>query len=300
VLNVLLDVIVPVLLVAALGGIVGRRIGTGSEALAGLVFFLFSPALVFESLSRVSLEGEQVSRMIVVALGVFAVNAVAALLWARVRGSDAESRATIAMSSAVPNQGNMGLPMAALAFGVGGLEIATVLFVIGVVLNATAAVTIGAHALGQHTARGAFLAPLRYPTFYAAIAGVSLNVFDLTPPTVVSEPIATLAAAAVPCMLVVLGLSFQVPRFYDLTDSLALSVNRLVLGPLAAWGLTAAVGLSGTASAVVIMMAGMPAAVNTTILAGQLGANVPLAVSAVVTSTLLSIGTLAVLITLLT
>ena len=137
----------------------------------------------------------------------------------------------------------MGLPMAALAFGAAGLEIATLLFVIGVVLNATAAVTIGAHALGKHTARGAFLAPLRYPTFYAALVGIALNLLDADVPTVVWEPLTTLAAAAIPCMLVVLGLSFQMPRFYDVTDSLAVSVNRLVIGPLAAWGLTAALGL---------------------------------------------------------
>ena len=130
--------------------------------------------------------------------------------------------------------------------------------------------------------------------------GVLLNLLDVDVPTVVWEPVTTLAAASIPCMLVVLGLSFRMPRFYDVTDSLAVSVNRLVLGPLVAWGLAAALGLSGTTAAVVILMAAMPAAVNTTILAGQLGANVPLAVSAVVTSTLVSIGTLAVLLTLLT
>ena len=46
-------------------------------------------------------------------------------------------------------------------------------------------------------------------------------------------------------------------------------------------------------------MAGMPAAVNTTILAGRLGADVPLAVRIVVVSTSLSIVTLTVLLTIL-
>ena len=46
-------------------------------------------------------------------------------------------------------------------------------------------------------------------------------------------------------------------------------------------------------------MAGMPAAVNTTILAGRLGADVPLAVRIVVVSTSLSIVTLTVLLTML-
>ena len=298
-LDVLLDVILPVLLVAAIGGTVGRKLVSGPEALSGLVFYLFSPALVFTSLVGAELGGAQVGRIAVVAVCVFAVNTIAALGWAWVRRTDAPTRAAIAITSSVPNQGNMGLPIAALAFGAAGLEIATIAFIIGVVMNATTAVTVGAHALGKHTMRGAFLAPLRYPTLYAAVAGVLLNLMDVELPTVVWEPAITLAAAAIPCMLVVLGLSFQMPRFYDVTDSLAVSVNRLVVGPLAAWALVSVLGMGGTAASVVILMAAMPAAVNTTILAGQLGANTPLAVSAVVTSTLLSVVTLAVLLTLL-
>ena len=88
-LDVLLDVILPVLLVAVIGGLVGRKIVSGPEALSGLVFYLFSPALVLASLTEVELGGAQVGRMIVVALCVFALNTAVALVWGRVRGADA-------------------------------------------------------------------------------------------------------------------------------------------------------------------------------------------------------------------
>jgi predicted permease len=299
VLDVLLDVILPVVIVAAIGGFVGGRLGLQLKTLTDLVFFIFSPALVFTGLSTVELGGAAVGRIAVVTIGVFALNAVIGLAWSRFRASPPSTRSSIAIASAVPNQGNMGLPISRLAFGQPGLEIATVLFTFGVVLNASVAVALGKLALGEHTRREVLLAPLRYPTIYAAVAGVAVNMLDVDLPNVASESLSTLAAAAIPCMLIVLGLSFHVPKLDDLHDPIFVSINRLLLGPILAWGIALAMGLEGTVRDVTIMMAGMPVAVNTTILAAQLRADVPLAVRLVVVSTLLSTVTLTALITIL-
>ena len=298
-LNTFLDVIVPVIAIAAVGGVVGRRIGLDLDTLSKVIFYLFTPALVFTGLSSIELEGGAIARLTACSIGVFVINAAIALVWARLRGLEAAQRASVAITSAVPNQGNMGLPMASLAFGTVGLEFGTVLFAVGIVLNASAAVALGAMALGEHTPGRALLAPLRYPSIYAAAAGVIVNVLNVDLPVAIEEPIATLADASIPCMLVVLGLSFHLPKPGHLEHPIAVSINRLVLGPLAAFALVSLVGLHGTAHDVTILMAGMPAAVNTTILAGRLGADVPLAVRIVVVSTSLSIVTLTVLLTIL-
>lgn len=298
-LETFFDVIVPVIAIAVVGGVVGRRIGLDLETMTKVIFYLFTPALVFTGLSTIKLEGGAVARLAACSLGVFVINAAIALVWARLRGVEAAQRATVAIASAVPNQGNMGLPIARLAFGPTGLAYGTVLFAIGVILNASAAVALGAMALGEHTPGRALLAPLRYPSIYAAAAGVIVNVLNINLPVAIEEPVATLAQASIPCMLVVLGLSFHLPKPGDLEHPIAVSINRLVLGPLAAFALTSLVGLEGTARDVTILMAGMPAAVNTTILAARLGADVPLAVRIVVVSTSLSIVTLTALLTIL-
>ncbi len=297
--QVLLDVILPVVAIAAVGGLVGRRIGLDLATLSKAVFYLFTPALVFDGLATIELDGGDVLRLTLCAIGVFVINATVALVWARARGVGAAQRATLAITSAVPNQGNMGLPMARLAFGSGGLAFATVLFVIGVILNASAAVALGTMALGTHTRRRALLAPLRFPAIYAAAAGIAVNVFDIDLPTAINEPVTTLAQAAIPTMLVVLGLSFRAPKLGDLEHPIAVSLNRLVLGPIAAFALASLLGLHGTTRDVTILMGGMPAAVNTTILSAELGADASLAVRVVVASTLLSIVSLTVLLTIL-
>lgn len=296
-LRVLVDVILPVIAVAVMGGAIGRRIGLDLQTLQRATFFLFSPALVFVGLMSTEVDGGAVVRLAGVSIAVFVANAVVSFVWSRARAHDAPTRAAMALSSSVPNQGNMGLPVTRLAFGAGGLEVATLLFTISVVMNATCAVTMGTLAVGQHTRRRQVLfSAFRYPTVYAAIAGAIVNVADIRLPVVVDESTSTLAQAAIPMMLVTLGMSFRLPRRGDLTDPLGASVNRLLLGPLVAWGAALALGLDGLTRDVTIVMAAMPSAVNTTILAAQLRADVDLSVRIVVITTALSTLSLTALI----
>lgn len=298
-LDVLLDVILPVLLIATVGGIVGRRLGFAPATLSNAVFYLFSPALVFSSMASVDLGGDVVGPVVAVAVIVFFVNLAVALGWAALRHSDPDTRAVGAISAAVANQGNMGLPMARLAFGSTGLDIAVIVIVIGVLLWSSVGIAVGTLARGGSTGWAVLKAPLRYPSIYAALAGVAVNLTGLDLPDVFDESIGTLAQASIPTMLVVLGLQFRMPQLRDLAEPLAASANRLLVSPLVAWPLSIAFGLDGAARGTSVMLASMPTAVVTTIIAAQLGAKVDDAIRTVIVSTMLSIVTLTALITLL-
>jgi malate permease and related proteins len=288
VFRVLLDVVAPVLLVALIGGVVGRRVGMATETMSKATFYLFSPALVFSSLSTVQTAGGEVVRLVAIAVGVFVVNAVLATAWGRFRHHDRPTRATSLLSNSVVNHGNMGLPMARLAFGEAGLQLAVVIFVTGVVLWATVGIMLANSVAGKGTWRTSLRAPLRYPSIYAAAAGMVVNVTNVK-----------LGQASIPCMLVVLGLQFKRPDMRQLLEPGAVAVNRLVLGPLAAWGLAGVLGLHGMAANIAILLCAMPTAVMTTILARELDGKPELAVNTVLVTTLASIASLTVLVTLL-
>jgi predicted permease len=299
VLHVLLEVVLPVLLVAVAGGVVGRRLSLSLETMSKVVFYLFSPSLVFVSIADTNVTGGDMARVLTVAALVFGINAVVSFMWAGMRGADARTRAALVLSGSVVNQGNLGLPMARLAFGEEGLQVAVVIFVASVVLWSTAGIALGTIARGLHSPRRAITAPLRYPSIYAAIAGGVVNVANIDLPVAVRETTGTLAQAAIPCMLVVLGLQFRRPRLGGLLDPAVTTSNRLLLGPLVAWPLAAVLGLGGVTADTSVMMAGMPTAVMSTILAAELDANAELVVSTVILSTLCSIVTLTFLIALL-
>ena len=87
--------------------------------------------------------------------------------------------------------------------------------------------------------------------------------------------------------------------FDDFVTGMALAeVLVLLIAPIAAWAAATALGLEGTTRGTLIVLAAMPAAVLTTILATEFRAEPGFVTRAVVTSTLCSIITLTLLIAL--
>ena len=290
--------VLPVALVAILGGLVGRWRRVPVEPISALVFYLFTPALVFHSMATTMLSAALSLRVVGVMVITFVVMYLAASLWSRTVRHDASWRAGFALAAVTPNWGNMGIPVARLAFGATGFDVAVVNFVVGALLVQTASVAIASMAHASPTS--ALLQPLRYPTVYAAIAGIAVNALGITPPGLIDTPVKTLSEAAIPVMLVVLGLQLQhAVGLTQLRDTLAVNLGRLLIAPVVAWLAATAVGLGGVERATVTLLAAMPTAVVATIIAQQLGAQPGFVTRIVVTSSLVSMATLTVLITVL-
>jgi predicted permease len=297
VLRVFLDVVLPVALVALVGALVGRLRGVPVEPLSALVFYLFSPALVFTSMASTQVPAGVSLRILGVMVGTFAVMLAAATAWSLARRHDARFRASFALGATTPNSGNMGLPVAQLAFGDAGLQLAIVNFVAGATLANTAGIVVASMAGGSRSA--ALRAPLRAPYIYATLAGLAVNALDVRLPIAISAPAESLAVAAVPCMLVVLGLQLQTAgRREDVGDTVAANAMRLLIAPAAAWVVASALGLEGVERATLVVLAAMPTAVIATILATEYGARPAFVTRVVVTSTLASMATLTGLIAL--
>lgn len=296
--EVFLNVILPVVLVAALAGALDRYRPIPVEPIASIVFFLFTPSLVFHSLSNTELPAELSIRIVAFAIVVFLAGYAASVAWSLARRHDPQLRAGLALSVTSVNAGNMGLPVTLLAFGDAGLEVAVVHFISVATLAASASVVVASMAGGS--ARDALIAPFRFPVVYAAAAGLAVSGFGIELPVTIAAPTGSLAGAAVPVMLVVLGL--QLGRGLggrgDLIDTGAATVLRLAAGPAIALGATYVLGIDGTAQRVLIVLGGMPTAVFATILATEFEARPQFVTRSVVTSTLLSVLTLTVLITL--
>jgi len=296
-LDVFLEVVLPVAVAALFGGVLGRWRGIPVEPAAALTFYIFAPALVFHAMSTTTLSAHDSFEVVAVLLSSFAAMYGAAWLWSLLRGHDAPMRAAVAVGATTPNVGNMGLPVSQLAFGDLGLQIAVMNFVAGAVLVNTAGIAIAATAGGSR--RDALLAPLKYPALYAALAGVAVNVSGIDLPTAIDAPASSLGAAAVPTMLVVLGLQLSTLRAgEDAVDTVAVNVARLLISPAAAWLCAEALDIEGVTRGTLIVLAAMPTAVSAIILATTFNARPVFVTQVVVTSTLLSMVTLSVLIAL--
>jgi predicted permease len=297
VFDVFLEVVLPVALVAVLGGIVGRWRGIVVGPVSALVFYLFSPALVFHSLATTQVSAGVSLRIVAVMVTTFIAMYIASTIWSIARKHEASLRAGFALGATTPNVGNMGLPVAQLAFGAPGLEIAVMNFVAGAVLTNSAGIAVASLA-GESRAE-ALRAPFRYPSLYAAMAGVLVNVSGVDLPVAIEAPASSLAGAAVPTMLVVLGLQLQYAGGRDhLLDGVVANLARLLIAPGAAYLAATALGLDGVTRATLTVLAAMPTAVIAIILATEFKAQPAFVTRVVVTSTLACMLTLTVLITL--
>ena len=295
-LAILTDVILPVYMIAALGIILGRYKEINIQSISAIVFYLFSPALIFRSLSQSTMDNEIAIKVIMATWGIFIVGLVFANLWNFIQreNRDKATKASFSLSVTTINAGNMGLPIGYLGFGDIGLEVAIIFLVANTTLYSTVNIFIASRA--SNVSKTAFLEPLKYPMIYASVAGVIFNLAHFTVPESLLKSINFLGDAAIPTMLLVLGLQiYKGVRIESLKDVSVAVIFRLILAPILMYFIASFVGLDDIYRNVLIVSAGLPTAVFTIILATEFNARPQLATMIVIASTALSFFTLTII-----
>ena len=287
--------ILPIFVVAGVGFLLARHLGASVKTLATVSFNSLSPCLVFNQLVTAQISGSQSLRIAAFCvLLTIAIGLVAWLACVPLR-LDRPTRSSFLLVAMFSNSGNYALPVVLFAFGKEALAFATVYFVTSAILIYTAGILVAAS--GHGNVRTAFSRLLRVPAVYALAAAVIVLATGVSVPTAVMRPIGLLSDAAIPMMLLVLGMQLERATLPKHPAAVAAAVVlSLVLAPIIAFGLTAALGLAGAARKAAIMEASMPAAVITTVIALEFDLDANLATSVVFFTTVLSPITLVALI----
>jgi predicted permease len=296
-LDIAFNTIGPIFVVVGLAVLLGRRLAPNPRALSRVVVYLFSPALVLNSIAQSDLQAEEMG--LIVAMAVLVTLLVTLVGWglARLFHFERKLESAFVLSVALINAGNYGLPLNEFAFGQAGLQRAVIFFVV----TAVAANTLGVYLATRGTAsvRQSLLNVLAVPLPYAAILGLVLNVKDIVLPLPLERAITLLGRAAVPGMLVILGLQLSRTSVKGrLGPILLATATRLVIAPLIAFPLATLLGLSGLARQVSIVEASMPTAVISSVLATEFGSDAEFASATILVSTLASMITLSILLSL--
>jgi malate permease and related proteins len=302
-MTVLLNVVLPVFLVAGVTALAHDRLRFDVQTLSRAVFYLFAPALVFDAMTNSDVSGAelgQIAAVVVLSTAVLWLLAVLAARWLRLEGP---TQAAFLNAILLMNAGNFGLSVNLFAFGQPGLARASLYFTVSAVLSASLGVYISAS--GRASARAALNQVVTVPMVYAAAVGLVLNLTGWQVPGPLARAIELLGQASVPVMLAVLGAKLAVTvrsgvRALRLPALAVVTVTRLAIAPALAWGLAWLVGLDGLARDVTIVESAMPTAVVTTILATEFEADSAFAALCVFVTTLASLGSLTLLLNLLT
>ena len=294
-LDVFINVIMPVFLVAVLAAAFQRWRKAPVGPLSQVTLYLLTPALIFTSLVEQEIPPSATFRIVSTLLVANAFIITTSLLVSFALRHDRAMRSAFVLSTGFPNAGNMALPVLLLAFGEEGLAVGVIVFVTMAIMG---------QSLGVFIAAGSSLNPLdslkqifKLPAIYGIIAALVVRAAGVELPHVVYSPIELLAQASIPMMLVVLG--FQLGGEIRLESAASLTaavmVRLLASVPLAYLSATL-LGLDDLSRGVVMTVYAMPVAVFTIILATEFKTHPRFVTNAVVTSTFASTLTLAVVI----
>jgi malate permease and related proteins len=297
-LTILAEDLLPIFVVAAVGFVLAQQLRVDVRTVSRVTFNALSPCFVFSQLvtSRLS-AAEFGGIMAFTMLLVIAIGLLGRLVAVPFR-LDRPTLAAFLIVVMFSNAGNYGLSVALFAFGPEVLARATVYFVASAMLMYTVGPVLAS--AGRMGLGGALRGMLRVPAVWGLSAASVCMLTGVTLPVGVMRPIDLLGSAAIPVMLLVLGMQFEKGAWPERPGLVAAASALTLIGtPLIGAGLASLLGLHGIARQAVLVEAGMPSAVITTIIALEFDVAPSFVTSVVVVTTLLSPVTVTLIIALL-
>jgi predicted permease len=247
----LLAILFPIFGIVAAGYFYARRHKPEMAVANRLNMDVFVPALVFAAMAGKSFDLVAFAPL---ALGGFLVLAGCGLLaWPLARLLGIQSK-TLVPPMMFNNSGNIGLPLAVLAWGEHALAAAVILFMVENTLH----FSFGARLLDPKTR---LLTLWRIPVVFAAIAGLTVAMFKIPiwQPLVIA--IKMLGDVSVPLLLFSLGVRMTDVSFSEWKVATGSAILRPIAGMLIATGVIQLLGLKGLEAAMLLVFGALPPAV---------------------------------------
>ena len=188
-------IIFPVVAIVLVGYFYATKFQPNMETANTINMNIFLPALMFSVLSKESFQIQ--NYQLLATSGVIVILGSGILAWIVAKALSINIK-TFVPPMMFNNTGNIGLPLAVLAFGEIALGAAVVLFAIEMLLH----FTFGAYILSKNTN---FMSIFGSPILIATLAGLSVNIIDFELWLPITQMIDLLGQAAIPLLLFTLG-----------------------------------------------------------------------------------------------
>ncbi|MFQ5441928.1 MAG: AEC family transporter [Thermodesulfobacteriota bacterium] len=280
-----LSIVTPVFAIIGCGYVFAGFKKINLAPVVDILLYLTIPALVISSLSRRALNTDMLLTVAFAAFVVVAGTGLLAHIYLRVTGK--RHLRGFYLPTMFMNTGNMGFPLALLAFGPDGLTVAVLYYI---------AISLMVYSIGIYIAKGGggFKEIFKLPLIYAAALGIALNLSNVTMPTPLSNTFEMLGAATIPLMQLSLGYKLYSTKLSLPAMSLAGSVIRIGGGFIIAYFITWLFGIGGLTGKIIILSSSMPSAVINFIVSHKYKLDGDLVASTVAMSTIISVITVPV------
>lgn len=247
----IVSILFPLFAIAALGFAVGRRMKPDLTHANKLNMDVFVPALIIGALGSKSFQITNYLPLTFATLVVVVGSGLAAWGAARALGLDPKTLVPPIMFN---NCGNLGLPLAVLAYGDAALAPAVVMFMVSNLLHFSFGAWLLDHNVRLHNV-------WRVPSVWATFVGLSIGMLgiEVWPPLLMS--IRMLGDIAIPLMLFGLGVRLTDSRISEIRLGIAGAAFRPLVGMALAGLMILVVDLPARQQALLLVFGALPPAV---------------------------------------
>ncbi|MBP3038687.1 AEC family transporter [Bacillaceae bacterium Marseille-Q3522] len=291
-----LNVLLPIFGIFVLGFIGQKKLKLDVKSISTMSLYIMTPVLTFRTFYTTSFNSSYLLMVLYTFSLCFGLILIVYLFAALRKFSRTETCGMI-LASSFMNNGNYGTPVVLLLFGTIGLDYAIILMVIQQIVMCTIGVYYAAK--GSPDADGfksALTAVKRMPIIYGALAGVIFQFLHIQLSGSVLTAIDLVANAAIPTIMITLGMqlaNISIKNIQKTKISIALLV-KLAVSPAIAYIITLFLPVDSMVKQIMIIMAAMPSAANTTMLSLQYNTEPEFVSMATFLSTALSLVTLPI------
>ncbi|UKS24424.1 AEC family transporter [Paenibacillus sp. HWE-109] len=297
---ILVNNIVPISIMIAIGAAMYRAFQIDIKTLSKLNFYVFSPALVFVKLYESEMNLHVLMQILLFFVLFFSL--LFALIEVYIRLKKMHRGMRIAMRNSVIfyNSANYALPLNQTVFG-GNAYTLSIQIVI-MIMQTLIPNTYGIYTLNAHksTWKATLRTILSLPVIYAIPVALLLRYFHLPVPQSIDIPLNYISNAFMATALLTLGVQLGGMKWeFHFSHVLVSNILRLAAGPLLGFLVVWILGIEGLTAKALILSCAVPTSLSSVLLAIEYENEPEFSSQAVFTSTLFSMFTIPVVIYLL-
>ncbi|MCK0471859.1 AEC family transporter [Halalkalibacter sp. APA_J-10(15)] len=290
-------IVLPAFLIFAVGFLGQKMIGFDPKPISVLAIYLMSPFLAFRTfyMNPVTINYFYIFAFcLLLCLGLIVVSFVAGKI---MKSSESQVSAMV-LTGVFMNSGNYGVPIILFAYGTVGFDYAVIMMVIQSFLMSTIGLYYAARGSREgNTMKQAFIKVIRMPLIYGALLGLACQLMQLNIPIQLYQSIDMIADATIPTIMIVLGMQLALIKRKQVAmkELSFIIVMRTIISPVVAYGIILLLPIDQPLASILIVLAAMPSAANTTMFALQFDTEPDLVSFSTLVTTVLSIVTVPIM-----
>ncbi len=295
-------ILFPIFCIFVVGFIARKKLHFDVANLSKMSLYVLSPFLAFKTFYTHTLTTEYLFYICYI-FGLCFALVIIISIWSILMKYSSKERCAMILSACFMNNGNYGTPVLLVFFGTIGFDLGVIMMVLQQFVMSTVGIYYAAKGSARDdivTQKDVINKVIRMPVAYGAFLGILFQLCNIPLSKSIMTSIGMIGDASIVVIMIILGMQLAKIKISQLDYpklSFAL-LTRMILSPIVACAMVYFMPIAPVYKQVLIVLAAMPSAANTTLMSVQFDTHPELVSSATFFSTLISLITLPIVLSL--